>query len=261
MEKPKITAQEAKKRNIIAGIVFLVFMGFVYFGISWLNEQPKEANALAPFRKILSFNEKVAKTIGNPENLSPEYDKSKAAKPARANGRVGMSMVIDPLVYKFTIENPLDTQQSLHLGLADLKKLPYKDLVFDFKCIEGWSQVQHWGGARFRDVVAKYHLASKTGEPVTTGLEPHCYKYVGMETPDGKYYVGIDMPSAMQAQTILAWNMNDAPLPQNQGAPLRLIIPIKYGVKHIKQIGKIFFSDVPPRDYWADRGYDYDSGL
>ena len=80
-------------------------------------------------------------------------------------------------------------------------------------------------------------------------------------TPDSGYYVGIDMKSMMHPQTILAYQLNNLPLPLNQGFPLRLIIPVKYGVKHLKRIGYIYFSDTKPKDYWFERGYDYDSAL
>lgn len=75
------------------------------------------------------------------------------------------------------------------------------------------------------------------------------------------YYVGIDMQSMMHPQTLLCYEMNNAPLTVNHGAPLRLIIPVKYGVKHLKRIGTIFFSNTKPRDYWYERGYDYFCGL
>jgi DMSO/TMAO reductase YedYZ molybdopterin-dependent catalytic subunit len=80
-------------------------------------------------------------------------------------------------------------------------------------------------------------------------------------TPDEKYYVGLDMPSAVHPQTILAYEMNGKPVPVNHGAPLRLIIPVKYGIKNLKRIGSIAFSDTRPPDYWAENGYDYYSGL
>ena len=82
-----------------------------------------------------------------------------------------------------------------------------------------------------------------------------------METPDKEYYVGIDMPSAMHPQTLLAYEMNDKLLTLEHGQPLRLIIPVKYGIKNLKRIGTITFSNTRPRDYWAEQGYDYYSGL
>jgi DMSO/TMAO reductase YedYZ molybdopterin-dependent catalytic subunit len=122
-------------------------------------------------------------------------------------------------------------------------------VVFNFKCIEGWNQITSWSGVRFSDFVEHYGLNKEAQ-----------MKYVGMKTPDEEYYVGIDMPSVLQRQTILCYEMNDKPLPMNQGYPLRIIIPVKYGVKHIKRIGTIFFDNNKPADYWAERGYDYYTG-
>ena len=84
--------------------------------------------------------------------------------------------------------------------------------------------------------------------------------YIGLKTPDKKYYVGIDMPSALHPQTLLCYEMNGKPLPINQGYPLRLIIPVKYGIKHLKRIGSIYFSNIKPPDFWAEKGYDYYAG-
>ena len=84
--------------------------------------------------------------------------------------------------------------------------------------------------------------------------------YSGLITPDKGYYVGIDMPSLMHPQTLLCYEMNGQSLPLNQGYPLRLIIPVKYGIKHLKRIGSIYFSNSRPRDYWAEAGYDYYAG-
>ena len=55
--------------------------------------------------------------------------------------------------------------------------------------------------------------------------------------------------------------LNDELLNGNHGQPLRLIIPVKYGIKNLKRIGSINFSNTRPRDYWAEQGYDYYSGL
>jgi len=86
-------------------------------------------------------------------------------------------------------------------------------------------------------------------------------KYVGLVTPDENYYVGIDMPSILHPQTILCYELNNRPLPMKEGYPLRLIIPVKYGIKHLKRIGTLYFSNNRPPDYWAERGYDYYAGL
>jgi len=81
-----------------------------------------------------------------------------------------------------------------------------------------------------------------------------------MATPDGGYYVGLDSPSAFHPQTLLCYEMNGRRLSPNHGAPLRLVIPLKYGIKNIKKIGTIRFTDRRPDDYWAKLGYDYFAG-
>lgn len=62
----------------------------------------------------------------------------------------------------------------------------------------------------------------------------------------------------MHPQTLLCYEMNGNTLPQEHVVPLRLVIPVKYGVKNLKRIGKIFFTNIAPRDYWHELGYNYD---
>src|SRR5262249_41855042 len=100
------------------------------------------------------------------------------------------------------------------------------------------------------DFVAKY---------ATLEIDPDAY--VGMATPDGKYYVGLDAASALHPQTLLAYEMNGQPLEEKHGAPLRLAIPVKYGIKNIKRIGKISYQTARPRDFWGEDGYDWYAGF
>lgn len=82
-----------------------------------------------------------------------------------------------------------------------------------------------------------------------------------MATPSGEYFVGLDMKSAMHPQTLLAYEKDGKPLDDDHGAPLRLVIPVKYGIKNIKRIGLIQYTDKKPSDYWANDGYDWFAGL
>jgi DMSO/TMAO reductase YedYZ molybdopterin-dependent catalytic subunit len=136
----------------------------------------------------------------------------------------------------------------LLLTLADVRKLPHVETVTEFKCIEGWSEIVYWSGARLRDFIATF--------PPRNGSE-----YIGFETPDGQYYVGIERQAALHPQTLLAYELNGQPLTPDHGAPLRLVTPLKYGIKQLKQIGRMTYSETPPRDYWHEQGYDYDAGL
>ncbi len=141
----------------------------------------------------------------------------------------------------------------LLLTLADLETLPRHELVTEFKCIEGWSQIAHWAGYRLADFVAAYPPA-----PKPDGSLP---RYVYMETPDGDYYCGYDLRVCQHPQSLLVTEMAGQPLTQFHGAPLRLHMPIKYGYKQIKRIGLIAYTDDQPDDYWTKLGYDWYAGL
>ena len=139
------------------------------------------------------------------------------------------------------------------ITMDDIKKLPRTSSTAQFKCIEGWSDDISYGGVNFTDFMSFYNVGRKT--------DGSTYKYVGLETPDAEYYVSIDMKSMMQSQVVLAYEMNGKPLSMENGAPLRLIIPNKYGIKNLKRIGRIYFSDNRPPDYWEQEGYDWFAGL
>lgn len=140
----------------------------------------------------------------------------------------------------------------LLLTMEDILRLPRHELVTQFKCIEGWSQIVHWAGVKMADFLEAYPPA------LASGKEP---RFVYMETPDGDYYVGYDVKVCRHPQTLLVTEMMGAPLTQFHGAPLRLHTPTKYGYKQIKRIGLISYSDTRPDDYWTKLGYDWYAGL
>ncbi|MGI8812703.1 MAG: molybdopterin-dependent oxidoreductase [Pyrinomonadaceae bacterium] len=148
----------------------------------------------------------------------------------------------------------------LLLSLDDIKRLPRVEMTTELKCIEGWSVVVNWAGTRFSDFLALYLPSTMHGSQADISRPHEFVPYVSMVTPDGGYYVGMDMPSIMHPQTLLCYEMNGAPLTMEHGAPLRLVTTTKYGIKQIKRIGRIVFTDVRPADFWAERGYDWYSG-
>src|SRR5207247_7513774 len=99
---------------------------------------------------------------------------------------------------------------------------------------------------------------TRSGDPLDIMNAPEDLPpYVGMATPDGAYYVGLDVESMLHPQSLLAYEINGAPLTDEHGAPLRLVTPVKYGVKNLKRIGTIRYSRARPADYWAEEGYDW----
>jgi DMSO/TMAO reductase YedYZ molybdopterin-dependent catalytic subunit len=204
----------------------------------------------ANFRKGLEFNEAFSKRVFfSPTHQDRAFPRSAAVEPR--NNYHGETPIVDLEAWTLMLEGAADGPKTL--TLADLKALPAVSQTTELKCVEGWSAVVNWTGVRFADFVARY-----PPPPGTT--------YVAMRSePEGWddewYYVGLDMASCLHPQTLLAYAMNDAPLTPEHGAPLRLVMPHKYGIKNIKLITKIAYSNERPADYWAEQGYDYYAGL
>jgi DMSO/TMAO reductase YedYZ molybdopterin-dependent catalytic subunit len=256
IKKPLTIDQKITRRNFISfGVFGAAAVGGV-FGWKWLYNSPIETKGITsgahkPLRRALNKTEIAFRRLFYSENhLVKTYPKSMAAKNVRYNSDIGIEDNKPFNIATWKLQVKKQNGDVLNITLQDLKALPKTEIVFDFKCVEGWDQISYWGGVRFSDLIAHYNLHDQTQ-----------LQYVGMETPDKTYYVGIDMPSAIHPQTILAYEVNAKPLPLDHGAPLRLIIPVKYGIKNLKRIGTISFSNTRPPDYWAELGYDYYSGL
>jgi DMSO/TMAO reductase YedYZ molybdopterin-dependent catalytic subunit len=216
-------------------------------GWRWLNNASLDDEIPSPLRRVLGFNERVVRTaLYSDGHLVQTYPASAVAK-IKVNGDIGMEMPIDQAGWCLNL-NSYDGSAK-QLKLADIQTLPRYEEIIDFKCVEGWSTVTQFAGARLSDFTR--HFAPKSEKAA----------YVGMRTPSKDYYIGIDMPSALHPQTLLAYEMNGAPLTDKHGAPLRLVSPVKYGIKNIKRIGSVEYTDKRPADYWHEQGYDYYSGL
>ena len=241
--------QQINRRTFIAFATWATLGAVAWKSWFWIKDSAPSDGVQTPLRKALNVDDKIFKHAFSNDHMVKTYPKSAAARNVRYNSGIGL-ITNSPDAAKWTLAVNTADNRTLDVTIDDLRKLPKSEIVFEFKCIEGWSQISWWGGVKFSDFVQHYGLQKETA-----------LGYVGLSTPDDQYYVGIDTPSALHPQTLLCYEMNGQPLPLRHGAPLRLIIPVKYGVKNLKCVGKMFFSNDRPRDYWFERGYDYYCGL
>jgi DMSO/TMAO reductase YedYZ molybdopterin-dependent catalytic subunit len=229
-------------------------------GWKWLRTRDEIDGVPWPLRRALEFNERVARGYFRADRLAPTFPLSQARMP-RPNGQMGLEAALDSDSWQLQVEAKAKQPRQLTLTLDDIKALPRVEMVTELKCIEGWSDPVHWAGARLVDFADKYGMATRSGGKASLPKDAgDLFKYASMETPDRGYYVGLDIESALHPQTLLCYEMNGAALTPDHGAPLRLATPLKYGIKHIKRIGKIAFTDERPADYWAEQGYDWYAG-
>ncbi len=238
-----------ERRNLIVGAAgTLATLGT----LKWLGESIRTGDRIpAVLRSGHRFNEAIWKRLHRDSAKAPEFSFEESSM-MRVNGRHGLRTDV-PNDWAVEVFGP-DGQLIKTVSLDQIKSLPKVEHTVEHKCVEGWSHVVTWGGTTFADFV-KWLVPEIEELP----------QYVNLECPtepdDDHYYVSLDIESMMHPQTLLSYEMQRADLLPEHGAPLRLTTPLKYGIKQIKRIGSISFSNERGRDYWEERGYDWYSHL
>ena len=254
-----ISAEEAKRQMLVRSRRGFLVGGTAallgVFGWRWLSDETKAGL----YKRAFEFNERVSQIFYSPKRLAAEFTLSQVTKPERVNGGEGLDSEIDVSTWTVNVAGLAGRIDDLVLTLDDIKRLPRTEMTTEFKCIEGWSTIVHWAGVRFSDFAAAYAPKNRDGSAGDVVNRPDALpRYVYMTTPDEKYFVGWDIQSILHPQTLLAYEMNGEPLRNEHGAPLRIASPTKYGIKQIKRIGRIEFTDERPRDFWSEPEYGYD---
>lgn len=134
-----------------------------------------------------------------------------------------------------------------------LRLVPAEERIYRFRCVEGWSMVVPWMGIPLSEVLRR---ADPTGNAkfveFSSIMKPEVM--IGQRSPvlPWPYTEGLRIDEAMHPLTLLAVGMYGKPLPNQNGAPLRLIVPWKYGFKSIKAIAKIRLVSSMPRTSWSE---------
>jgi sulfoxide reductase catalytic subunit YedY len=137
-------------------------------------------------------------------------------------------------------------------ALEDLLKLSaQEERIYRLRCVEGWSMVIPWLGYSLSELIKKVEpLGGAKYMEFVTQADPKTMPGVGARVLDWPYVEGLRMDEAMHPLTLLAFGMYGEALPKQNGAPLRLVVPWKYGFKSGKSLVKIRFTDKPPATAW-----------
>ena len=145
------------------------------------------------------------------------------------------------------------------LSIDDLKALDDRTQITRHDCVEGWSAIGKWRGTLLSAVLDHVGVS-----PQAAFVVFHCFDEMEADTP---YYESVDIREARHPQTLLAFALNDQPLPVPNGAPLRLRIGRQLGYKQAKYISRIelvsSFADIGDGNggYWEDQGYEWYAGI
>jgi DMSO/TMAO reductase YedYZ molybdopterin-dependent catalytic subunit len=208
--------------------------------------------------RLVTDREALAKEFG-PEDISPDFRANGTIRPQEpeyqdmlANNFADYRLVVDGLV-----------EQPLSLSMAEVRGLPSRTQITRHDCVEGWSSIGKWKGARLSALLDRAKL-----KPEAKFIVFYCADELEMTLDgSGRYYESIDLIDAYHPQTILAYQMNDATLPVRHGAPLRLRVERQLGYKHAKyvmrveavaELGQIGRGQ---GGFWPDRGYEWYAGI
>jgi len=132
-----------------------------------------------------------------------------------------------------------------------MKAMTIEERIYRFRCVEAWSMVIPWNGFELADLLNMAGVQSGAKYVAfETALRPDEMPGVRFPVLDWPYVEGLRMDEAMHPLTIMATGIYGKDIPNQNGAPLRLVVPWKYGFKSIKSIVKITLTDKEPPTSW-----------
>jgi len=205
--------------------------------------------------KALRIDDDVAEALYSRNRMVPTYTKSQIT-PIKNNYN---GATPDPgyiSAWNLTLEG-LASGLSVSLDIRSLlTRFSVHEQITRLVCVEGWSAIAWWAGLRFNDLLRAY-------PPMSQAKWARVESSVNLDAsanPD-PYFISLDLATAGHPQTLLATHVNGQPLTVDHGAPLRLLAPVKLGLKNVKAITKVTYSAEEPTDYWAERGYSRYDGI
>jgi DMSO/TMAO reductase YedYZ molybdopterin-dependent catalytic subunit len=156
-------------------------------------------------------------------------------------------------------------EKAAQFSLPELKAMQARTQITRHDCVEGWSVIGKWKGVQLGRI-----LAAVRPMPGARFVVFHCADPMDgsdLAAPQSTYYESLDLAEAMHPQTILAYELNDEPLPIANGAPLRLRVERQLGYKHAKYLMRIDLVDRLDNirggkgGYWEDLGYEWYAGI
>jgi DMSO/TMAO reductase YedYZ molybdopterin-dependent catalytic subunit len=196
--------------------------------------------------KFSRWNNRVQEAVFRENKLAPTFSEAQAAKNFRYNAWYGADLAPDLKSADYRLQLSGKIANKTAWTVDQLYALPQETQITRHICVEGWSVIGKWTGTPLSVFL------NRIGADTTA-------RYVGFECADG-YYEGMDMPTALHPQTLMAFKLADEILPREHGFPFKLRVPTKLGFKNPKFVTTLYVTDLMPRGYWPDRGYNWFSG-
>lgn len=150
----------------------------------------------------------------------------------------------DPDTWKLSVDGLVNTPLAISYG--ELLRLESEEQVSDFHCVEGWSvDDARWRGIRLKVLFDMAGVMPEAG-------------FLTFYSASGIYFDSLSIKEALEPDVMLAYMLDDEMLPQEQGRPLRLVMPRMFGYKSVKWVNRITFTEAQEIGYWERYGYNID---
>jgi sulfoxide reductase catalytic subunit YedY len=246
----EITPQDlyVNRRKFLAGVGLTA--AAVGLGAKELLAPSREARAMEAISGIqksaFSTNEKIT-PINDVTHYNNYYEFSTEKEPP---AELAKNFKTHP--WTVTIDGDVPKKQKLDIDTI-LKFAPPEERIYRLRCVEGWSIVVPWVGFSLSELIKRAQPLGKAKYVVFTSvLRPTEMPGQDRQILDWPYVEGLRMDEAMHPLTLLCFGMYGQTLANQNGAPLRVIVPWKYGFKSAKGIVKISFSTKEPLTTWNE---------
>ena len=198
-------------------------------------------------RKISAFNDGAQAALFSPHKLAPTYKESEITRPFPFNAYYSSdeAPMVDPAAYKLELSGLIENKRPW--TLAELHALPEVSQITRHICVEGWSAIGSWQGARLSDFLKLIGADTRA-------------KYIWFRCAEG-YTNTIDMPTALHPQTQMTFKFDNKILPRDYGFPMKIRMPTKLGFKNPKYVVAMEVTNTDHGGYWENQGYNWFSGL
>jgi DMSO/TMAO reductase YedYZ molybdopterin-dependent catalytic subunit len=198
-------------------------------------------------RIVSRFNDHAQALLFSQTKLAPTFPESAITQPFPFNAYYAEDEApqVDADSYKLEIGGMVDDKRSW--TVSELHALPQEKQITRLVCVEGWSAIGSWTGARLSDFLQRIGADLRA-------------KYVWFRCAEG-YSNTIDMPTALHPQTQMTFRFADEILPVRYGFPLKIRMPTKLGFKNPKHVTAMWVTNKDVGGYWEDQGYNWFSGL
>ncbi len=244
------------RRTLLAGIAAL--------GAGACSKIGESEAGQSLFDAAEGWHRTAHRTLAGRQALAPEYSRSDRSPTFKGNG----SVTVDTPFYQDQLAKGFPdwrlvvgglVEQPLTLTLADIAALPQRTQITRHDCVEGWSAIGEWTGPQLSAILDRAKVRKEA-------------RFIVFRCADTlynrPYYESIDMIDAYHPQTIIAHALNGEPLPQKNGAPLRMRIERHLGYKHakyltaIEAVARIDDIEGGKGGFWEDfAGYQWYAGV